>query len=154
MLTGEFRNMIDDKGRLLIPSKLRNSLAHNNLHVCNSPEANCLWIMLSEDFEEFAKILTGGAWTMFDKKAQWFRRKIISRSAEVELDKAGRINIPLALREKIGLPNKHEAMLLGSDKYIELWNEEELDKYYEESEPKAEEYTSQMGQQLYQIEKN
>jgi len=153
LLTGEFRNMIDDKGRLLIPSRLRNALAHTDLHVCRSPEDNCLWLMLAEDFEEFANSLTGGAWTMFDKKSQWFRRSIIARSAEIEIDKAGRINIPLSLREPVGLPNKQEAMLLGTNKVIEIWNESEYNKYLEAAAPEVPEYTRQMSEQLFELEK-
>ncbi len=108
--------------------------------------------MLAEDFEELATNLTGGAWTMFDRKARWIQRNIIARSAEVEIDKAGRINIPPSLREPVFLPNKQEALLLGINKIIEIWNEDEYNRYLEAAEPEVPEYTREMGKMLFDLE--
>ncbi|MBL7006379.1 MAG: MraZ N-terminal domain containing protein, partial [Spirochaetia bacterium] len=47
MLTGEYKNTIDEKGRILIPSRLRSSIAGNTLIVTRSIEKN-LWMMLPE----------------------------------------------------------------------------------------------------------
>lgn len=46
MLTGEYRNTIDEKGRILIPSRLRLALGENSTLVITRAVDPCLWIML------------------------------------------------------------------------------------------------------------
>ncbi|MDD2297197.1 MAG: MraZ N-terminal domain containing protein, partial [Sphaerochaetaceae bacterium] len=46
MLTGEYRNTIDEKGRILIPAKLRAALGEHTSLIITRAVDPCLWIML------------------------------------------------------------------------------------------------------------
>ncbi len=133
MLSGEFRNMIDEKGRILIPSRLRNSLAGNSLYVTRGVE-RCLWLMLPEKWRSFSEKIMGGPGAMFDARTRLLQRRIIAPAQECEIDKSGRIHIPPTLRKAIGLEVKKEAVILGINTFLELWNVDEYTTYVEESE--------------------
>ena len=60
------------------------------------------------------------------------QRRIVAPAQECEIDKAGRINIPPTLRDSAGLVR--DAVILGIENYIEIWDEETYNGYLEESE--------------------
>ena len=128
MLTGEFYNTIDDKGRILIPSRLRTALDGDALYVTRGLE-NCLWLMLPTDFEKLNNTIMNGPGSMFDRKLRILQRGMIAPAQLCEFDKVGRINIPASLRESVGLGMKEESVLLGTGNYLELWNKSEYEQY-------------------------
>ena len=68
----------------------------------------------------------------FDAKNRLVLRRLIAPAQEVEFDKSGRLSIPQSLREYAGLTK--DCVLLGIDKYIELWDSEAYEKYLAETE--------------------
>lgn len=132
MLTGEFYNTIDDKGRILIPSRLRTALEGDALYVTRGLE-NCLWLMLPPDFEKLKNTIMNGPGSMFDRKLRILQRGMIAPAQLCEFDKVGRINIPCSLRESVGLGMKEESVLLGTGNYLELWNKREYEQYLQAS---------------------
>ncbi len=135
MLTGEYRNTIDEKGRVLIPSRLRNALEGETTLVITRSVENCLWIMKPSYFEFVRKNIMDGNGAMFNAGTRLLQRFIIGQAMEVELDKAGRLLIPSQLRDKIGLQLKEESVLLGISTYMELWSVSSYEAFLEESEP-------------------
>lgn len=130
LLTGEFRNTLDEKGRLSLPAKLRGELPGNLLVVTQGIDS-CLWLFPPEQWRTLsAKLLEQTS--LFHARARLVQRRILAPSQELEVDKAGRIAIPQALREFAGL-NK-ECVILGITKYIEIWDAEAYRKYMEENE--------------------
>jgi MraZ protein len=117
MLTGEYRISIDDKGRILIPARLRADIPGNSLVVTRGID-ECLWLMLPEQWRKFSDSLK--AISPFQAKARLLQRRFLAPSQEIELDKAGRINIPMALAEAAGLGK--ECMILGIGAYMEIWD--------------------------------
>ncbi|MDD3058002.1 MAG: division/cell wall cluster transcriptional repressor MraZ [Sphaerochaeta sp.] len=132
MLTGEFYNTIDDKGRILIPSRLRSALEGEALYVTRGLET-CLWLMLPSDFEKLKNTIISGPGAMFDRKLRILQRGMIAPAQLCEFDKVGRINIPQSLRESVGLSAKEESVLLGTGNYLELWNRAEYERYLSQS---------------------
>lgn len=132
MLTGEFNITIDDKGRILIPSRLRSALEGDALYVTKGLE-NCLWIMLPADFEKLQRTIMGGPEAVFDRKMRILLRNMIAPAQLCEFDKVGRINIPSSLRESSNLALKEESVLLGIGNYLELWNKGEYERYLDAS---------------------
>lgn len=128
MLTGEFYNTIDDKGRILIPSRLRSALEGDALYVTRGLE-NCLWLMLPSQFEELKHMIVDGPGAMFDRKMRNLQRGMIAPAQLCEIDKVGRINIPPKLRESVKLLVREESVLLGTGNYLELWNKDEYEEY-------------------------
>ncbi|MCF7941057.1 MAG: division/cell wall cluster transcriptional repressor MraZ [Spirochaetia bacterium] len=147
MLTGEFRNMVDEKGRILIPSRLRNALDGNTLFVTRGVE-RCLWLMLPDDWKTISEKIMSGSGAMFDARTRLLQRRIIAPAQECEIDRSGRINIPPTLREKAGIEVKNEAIILGINNFLELWSVDEYDAYMEESEKAFEEASQALSVSL------
>jgi len=141
LLTGEYNNAIDDKGRLSFPGKLRTSL-NQNVVIITKGSGRCLWLFTPDEWEIFQGKLMDGA-SMLKEKNQRVLRQLIAPAQEVEFDKNGRLSIPQSLREYAGLTK--ECTVLGIAKYVEIWNAEAYKEYLAASEDSfkeaAEEFT-------------
>ncbi len=135
MLTGEYRNTIDEKGRVLIPSRLRAALEDNTSLIITRSVENCLWIMTPTYFEFVRKNIMDGNGAMFNSDTRLLQRFIIGQAMECDLDKAGRLLIPPQLRAKINLNVKEESVLLAVSTYMELWNVPAYEEFCSLSEP-------------------
>ncbi len=123
LLTGMYKAKIDDKGRLSLPARLRTALASNQVVVLPGLDENHLMLMTPEYFEkDFCEPILSSPMAMLDQKKRSLIRKLISPAQYVDIDSAGRIGIPLTVREKYSLPNKGEALFVGTGFAIELWN--------------------------------
>ncbi len=147
MLTGEFRITIDEKGRILIPGKLRSAIGGESLYVTKGLE-NCLWLMLPAHFEKLAGLIQPGPGSAFDRNRRYMQRFIISPAQEVEIDRSGRINIPPTLRTFASLFLKSECTLLGTGSYLELWNDEKYASFLESAQPEFEQVAEGLSEQL------
>lgn len=141
MLTGEFRASLDDKGRLLVPAKLRAAIPGNTLVMTRGID-RCLWLFPPEEWKQLSTSLMEAA-SPFQKKARLLQRRIIAPAMEVELDKLGRLNISSALLEAAGLTK--ETVILGITKYLEIWDLEAYQQYYVETEDEFQEAAEELG---------
>lgn len=130
MITGEYKNNLDEKGRMLVPSRVRNLIPGNVLVLTRGID-KCLWVYTPEEWKKIASQILDSA-SVFKSKARLLQRRIIAPAQECEIDKSGRINIPPTLRESAGLSK--EVVLLAMEKYMEIWDESEYNNYLEESE--------------------
>lgn len=115
MFLGQFLHSFDDKFRLTVPAKFREALA-DGAYVVRGLDDN-LMVLTAHAFEVVYQRLM--AMNMMDPTARALRRLILGNAAQLELDSAGRILIPQALREMAGLEN--EAVLVGQGDYFEIW---------------------------------
>ena len=53
-ITGEYRNTIDEKGRIMFPVKARTSLPENRLIITRGMD-NCLWLFPPAEWEKFSE---------------------------------------------------------------------------------------------------
>ncbi|MDA3950854.1 MAG: division/cell wall cluster transcriptional repressor MraZ [Spirochaeta sp.] len=141
MITGQYRNALDDKGRLLVPSKLRSEVPGNTL-VITSGIDRCLWLFPPEEWKQLSDKLMEAA-SPFSRRARLLQRRIIAPAQEVELDKTGRILIPPSLKETAGL--RKECILHGIKKYIEIWDVDEYKAYLDENENEFQEAAEELG---------
>ena len=141
MITGQYRNALDDKGRLLVPSKLRSEVPGNTL-VITSGIDRCLWLFPPEEWKQLSDKLMEAA-SPFSRRARLLQRRIIAPAQEVELDKTGRILVPPSLKETAGL--KKECILHGIKKYIEIWDVDEYKVYLDENENEFQEAAEELG---------
>lgn len=132
MINGEYRNSLDDKGRFLIPSRIRNGISGNNLILTRSVD-RCLWIFTPEEWKKISDLIMGAS-SMFNSRTRLLQRRIIAPAQECEIDKSGRITIPPTLRQSAGLESKKEAVILGVQNYMELWDVDIYDNYLLDSE--------------------
>lgn len=135
MLTGEYRNTIDEKGRILIPSKLRSALGEQSTLIITRAVEPCLWLMLPRFFESLRTKIMDGPGAMFDANLRLLQRRIIAPAMECEIDKAGRLLVPPQLRDGVGLAVREESVLLGISTYLELWSVPAYERFLTDSEP-------------------
>jgi MraZ protein len=141
MITGEFRCSLDEKGRLLIPARMRTEVAGNVIILTRGVE-NCLWLFPPEEWKTFSENLIGST-SLFQEKARLIQRRMIAPAQETEIDKAGRIVIPQTLREYADL--KKDCLILGLKKYMEIWSEIAYQEYLAENEAKFKEAAEELG---------
>jgi MraZ protein len=141
LLTGEFRNSVDEKGRLSLPARLREELAGTTFVLTQGVD-KCLWLFPPEQWESLSKKLMDST-SLFQAKARLVQRRILAPAQEVEVDKLGRISIPQSLREWAGLTK--DCVILGITKYIEIWDADEYRKYWDENESEFRAAAEELG---------
>lgn len=130
LLTGEYRNTLDDKGRILFPTRLRSELNTNILVVTQALD-HCLWLYTPEEWKNLSSKIMEQA-SPFNAQKRLVLRRLIAPAQEVEFDKSGRLSIPQSLREYANLSK--DCVILGINKYMELWDAETYRLYLEENE--------------------
>ena len=121
MFMGEYNHTIDAKGRLIVPSKFRETLG--DTFVVTKGLDGCLFVYDNEEwgiFEEKLKSLP-----ITNKEARQFVRFFLAGAAEVEVDKQGRILVPNVLREFAEL--NRDVVLIGVASRIEIWSKERFE---------------------------
>ena len=124
MFIGEYHHSIDDKGRLIIPSKFREELG-NNFIITRGIE-NCLFVYSLDSWNEIVRKIESLPFTK--KDARTFARFFLSGASEAEFDKQGRINItsPLISYAKI----TKECIVIGTGARLEIWSEELWNEFF------------------------
>jgi len=127
MFLGQFQHNLDDKGRLMIPARYRDLLAAGAFITQGFDK--CLMVMTDTYFQQvYDRINT---MNLADPTARMLRRLILSNAYPVEVDKVGRILVPLKLRSFLGIENG-ELTVAGQGEYFEVWTpadwEEQMDK--------------------------
>lgn len=136
---GEYQHNIDQKGRLIIPSKFREALG--DIFVLTRGLDNCLFIYTQSEWETLEEKISKLPLTR--KDARRFSRFFFSGAVECEVDKQGRVNIPGALRDYSKL--EKECIVTGISNRIEIWSKEIWEDYNEESEELIEESLENLG---------
>ena len=121
MFMSEYNHTIDQKGRLIIPSKFRESLGDE--FVISKGMDGCLYVYANEDWNAFEEKLTSLPLT--NKPARQFARFFLAGAASVEVDKQGRILVPGNLREFAKLDK--DVVLVGVGSRIEIWSKDQYD---------------------------
>jgi len=141
MITGEFRCTLDEKGRLLIPARMRSDIAGAVVVLTRGVE-RCLWLFPPEEWKAFSENL-GGSTSLFQEKARLIQRRMIAPAQEADIDRSGRIVVPPTLREYACLGK--ECIVLGLKKYIEIWAEPTWNAYLDENEGRFKEAAEELG---------
>lgn len=118
MFIGEYSHSIDEKGRLIIPSKFREDLGTE--FVVTKGLDGCLFIYADREWKILEEKLC--ALPLTNKDARAFARYMLAGATGVELDKQGRILIPQVLRNFAKLDK--DVTLIGVGGRIEIWNKE------------------------------
>jgi len=116
---------LDAKGRLAIPAKHRAALAgspDNAEHtlIVTADPSRCLLVYPRSTWEPIQARLMG--LSSFNPEIRGLQRLLVGHADEVDMDGAGRILVPPALRQYAEL--EHRVVLVGQGNKFELWNEE------------------------------
>jgi len=128
MLMGEYHHSIDEKGRLIIPSKFRNELSTE--FIVTRGLDKCLFVYSKKEWEKIVSKLSSLPFTK--KDARDFLRFFLSGATVCEFDKQGRINITSPLISYAGL-NK-ECVIIGVNERLEIWDEEKYNEFLSNNE--------------------
>lgn len=138
MLMGEYVHAMDEKGRVNIPSRLRDGLGEG--FVVTRGLDKCLFIYPMSEWTVLEKKLNSLNSTKAQSRA--FLRLFFSGAAEVELDRQGRVLIPPLLREYASLHK--EVIFIGVSNRAELWSREKWEEYSQEAAQSFEEVAENM----------
>ena len=116
MFLGHFQHNLDDKGRLMIPSRFRDLLAGSGAFITQGFD-KCLMVMTESYFKQVYERIE--AMNLADPTARLLRRLIFANAYSVEVDKVGRILVPQTLRAFLQLEG--DAILAGQGEYFEVW---------------------------------
>jgi MraZ protein len=132
MFIGEYRHTLDEKGRLAIPARLRYSkIGEEEVWVATKGFDHCLFVYPKEEWIAIIQKLNDHL-TLTKKEDRSFLRMFVSPANEQVVDRQGRIAIPQSLREYAGI--QRDVVILGAIKRIEIWSEENWNRYREENE--------------------
>lgn len=135
---GEYQHTVDPKGRLIVPSKFREHLGAS--FVLTRGMDNCLFGYPLDEWKQLEEKLKTLPVTKKDARA--FTRFFFSGATEVEVDKQGRVNIPVHLREYAKV--EKECVVIGVSNRIEVWAKLLWEDYYEASEESFNEIAENM----------
>jgi MraZ protein len=119
---GESTSKIDDKGRITVPRRIRDTmdvLGHAIWYMTRGFDG-AVFLFPKEEWDKIRQ--QARQFSSMDAKVLDFRRLFFSSVAEAKPDAQGRMAVPPHLREHAGI--EKEAVLIGVDDHLELWSKE------------------------------
>ena len=125
MFMGEYHHTIDEKGRIIIPSKFREDLGEK--FIITRGIENCLFVYSLSSWEKITNKLESLPFTK--KDARQFVRFFLSGATTAEFDKQGRVNItsPLISYAKL----QKDCVVIGTGDRLEIWSQEDWDAFFD-----------------------
>ncbi len=131
MLNGRSLHKTDSKGRLALPSRMRDAgvgVSYSQF-VVTKGIGGCIAVFPVDKFERFLNEFDPG--DMSQEKALNFYREFSSWAHRISVDSQGRINLPQMLIDEAGITD--EVLILGVVDWIELWEPAQYRRHLEES---------------------
>ena len=119
MFMGEYNHTVDTKGRLIVPSKFREQLGDE--FVVTKGLDGCLFVYSKSEWENIEEKFRNVPLTT--KDARKFARFFFAGAASCEVDKQGRILLPVVLREYAGI--EKDVVSVGVFNRVEIWDKDQ-----------------------------
>ena len=123
MYFGSFAHNLDEKGRLMIPRKMREELGYK-VYIMKGFEGS-LSLYNEERYqklvEEFSRL------SFNQSKVRDYLRLQFASTYEMDVDKLGRVQLPAALLTKYNISK--EVLVLGIGDHIEVWDKAKYEEY-------------------------
>lgn len=127
MLMGEYHHNLDEKSRIIIPSKLRDELGETVI-VTRGIE-NCLFVYSEKEWSSIVSKLKSLPFTK--KDARSFTRLFLSGATVCEFDKQGRIKITSPLINYADITK--ECVIIGVNDRLEIWSEQSWNNFFNDN---------------------
>ena len=144
MLMGEFHHNIDEKGRLIIPSKFRSELGERL--IITKGLDKCLFVYSETEWNKVMQKV--GSLQFTKKNVRAFERTFIGGASIIEFDKQGRINITSPLVHYANIDK--ECVIIGVNERLEIWSLEEFNNYMKENEENLSEIAEDIFEMNYE----
>ena len=125
---GTFTPKLDDKGRLILPSKFRPSLSTGL--VLTRGLDRCVFVFPTEEFTAVHDRLRRAP--LENKNARDYLRSFLGYASDELPDKQGRIHLSHALRTYAGIDR--DVAVVGLGARVEIWDLESWNNYLERNE--------------------
>jgi MraZ protein len=142
MFAGEYLCKVDEKGRFIVPSPIREEIESGGQAVVflKGPEQS----LLIYSTKEWELVLERTKTSLDEDQSRLFMHFVVSEAGTSDLDKAGRILIPGRLRKMVPVDEDQEVILVGLYHRLELWNPSEWRRYIARTEDRYEQNMSKI----------
>ena len=123
MFQGEFDHSVDDKGRVIIPTRFRSSLGER--FYMTTGVGGCIFVYTEAAYKELSDTLSRQR--QLDEHTMRLQRFFTSTEASV--DGQGRVAIPSKLRDWAKIPEQGDVVIVGTGSRIEIWSQEGWARY-------------------------
>ena len=123
MFQGEFDHSVDDKGRVIIPTRFRSSLGER--FYMTKGLGGCIFVYTEGSYKDLSETLSQQR--QLDEHTMRLQRFFTSTEASV--DGQGRVAIPSKLREWAKIGEQGDVVIVGTGARIEIWAREAWDRY-------------------------
>jgi MraZ protein len=136
MFAGEYLCKVDEKGRFIVPSPIREQMEADGQAVMflKGPEQS----LLLYSMKEWEQVLERTKSSLDEDQTRLFMHFVVSEAGSSDIDKTGRILIPGRLRKLVPVDEEQEIILVGLYHKIELWNPSEWRRYIARTEDRYE----------------
>jgi len=117
MFLGEYDHTLDEKNRLTLPAKFRESFSGGG--VVTRGMDGCLYVYAANRWNELAEGRLGSL-DLLKRDDRVIQRYFFASAAEVELDKQGRMIVPAALVRAARLDR--DVVVAGVYDHLEIWD--------------------------------
>ena len=142
MFAGQYPCKLDEKGRFLVPSPIREQLEAQGQGVVFLKGQDLPLSAYSPI--EWQKVLERARETCDEDQSRLFMHYLVAEAASSDMDKAGRILIPGRLRKTIPLEDDLEIVIVGMYHRLEIWNPSDWRRYVMKNEEKFEQIQSKL----------
>jgi MraZ protein len=139
MFMGEYQHSIDEKSRIIIPSRFRAELGSD--FVLTKGLDKCLFVYPMAEWKKVAANLQKLSSTRADARS--FARVFFSGAIETSADKQGRALLPANLRQYAGLDK--DIVIIGVSSRIEIWDQEIWQQYSDKAGQQYEEVAEKLA---------
>ena len=123
MFFGSFAHTLDEKGRLMIPRKMRDELGYK-VYIMQGLDG-CLSVYNESAYQKLVEQFSRLSFNQH-KNRDYLRLQFAS-THEMDVDKLGRVQIPTALLSKFNI--SREVLVLGIGDHIEIWDQKKYEEY-------------------------
>ena len=123
MFYGSYSHNLDNKGRLVVPSKMRDELGAK-AYILKGYDG-CLSIYKEADFMKLMEKINSLSFTK--KSARLFIRAQLDSVCELEIDRQGSALLPTSLLNRYSIGK--EVVGVGVYDHIEVWNKSDYEEF-------------------------
>ena len=117
---GQYVCKLDEKGRFIVPSPIREYLETDSQSVVFLKGQD--HPLFAYSGSEWQKLLGRAKASLDEEQSRLFMHYMLAEAASSDMDKAGRILIPGRLRKMIPVDDDQEVVLVGMYHRLEIWN--------------------------------